>query len=99
MDELTPVKDIEKQAVKPPKMWSVIILNDDFTSFDIVIFCLVKFFGKTEEEAERIAIKVHNEGNGLIGVYSKEIAETKQTMAMNFARYHKSPLQMVLEEV
>lgn len=99
MEQLTPVKDVEKQAVKPPKMWSVIILNDDFTSFDIVIFCLVEYFGKTEEEAERIAMKVHNEGKGVIGVYTKEIAETKQTMAMDFARDYESPLQLVLEEV
>lgn len=99
MEQLTPVKDVEKQAVKPPKMWSVIILNDDFTSFDIVIFCLMEYFGKCEEEAERIAMKVHNEGKGVIGVYTKEIAETKQTMAMDFARDYESPLQLVLEEV
>lgn len=99
MEQLTPVKDVEKQAVKPPKMWSVIILNDDFTSFDIVIFCLMEYFGKSEEEAERIAMKVHNEGKGVIGVYTKEIAETKQTMAMDFARDYESPLQLVLEEV
>lgn len=99
MEQLTPVKDVEKQAVKPPKMWSVIILNDDFTSFDIVIFCLMEYFGKSEEESERIAMKVHNEGKGVIGVYTKEIAETKQTMAMDFARDYESPLQLVLEEV
>lgn len=99
MEQLTPVKDVEKQAIKPPGMWSVIILNDDFTSFDIVIYCLMEYFGKTEEDSVRIAMKVHKEGKGVVGVYIKEIAETKQAMAMEFAKYNEAPLQLILEEV
>lgn len=98
MGNLEAIKSTQKEAIKPPKMWNVVLLNDDFTSFDFVSFCLQNIFGKSVQEAERITMSVHEKGRGIAGQYTKEIAETKQVMTMEFAQAQGQPLKLVLEE-
>lgn len=92
-------KETVKQNVKPPKMYAVIIHNDDFTTFEFVIECLMSVFNKSEAEASKIAMSVHQEGKAIIGTYTLEIAETKQTIALKFAEMEEHPLKIELSEV
>ena len=91
---------LEKQRSKsaPPPLDKVLLLNDDFTPMDFVIQVLQKFFAKDREQATRIMLKVHNEGRGLCGVYSRDIAATKVDQVVAFARQHQHPLVCVMEE-
>ena len=91
---------LEKQRSKvaPPPLYKVLLLNDDFTPMDFDIQVLQKFFAKDREQATRIMLKVHNEGRGLCGVYSRDIAATKVDQVVAFARQHQHPLVCVMEE-
>ena len=91
-------KQTNKQAVKPPKLWSIIFVNDDFTTFEFVMFCLTNIFNKTEEQAFAITKDIHEKGKGVVGQYTKEIVETKQQMAIELARQNDHPLHVVIEE-
>lgn len=86
----------QKQA-RPP-LYRVLLLNDDFTPMDFVIAVLQRFFGMDREQATRTMLKVHNEGRGLCGVYSRDIAATKVEQVADFAREHQHPLACVMEE-
>lgn len=90
-------KETIKQALKPPVMWNVVFINDDFTPFDFVIYCLIDIFAKTQEQAEMIASDIHTKGKGIVGQYSKDIAQTKQDDAVNFARSMEHPLNVQIE--
>jgi len=90
-------KEVIKQAVKPPAMWQVIILNDDFTTQEFVVACLCHVFGKNEDEAFNIMMDVHLKGKGMVGRYTRDIATTKQRDAMDFARSEGHPLQIVAQ--
>ena len=83
---------------KEPKMYKVLLLNDDFTPMDIVVHILVKIFRRSETEANKIMLQVHTKGSGIAGVYSHEIAETKAFQASEFARQNEYPLQCIIEE-
>lgn len=83
---------------KPPPMYRVLLLNDDFTPMDFVVQVLQQFFAKNREQATQIMLKVHNEGAGVCGIYPHEIAETKVSQVTEFAREHQHPLQCVMEE-
>ncbi|MGB3426623.1 MAG: ATP-dependent Clp protease adapter ClpS, partial [Burkholderiaceae bacterium] len=89
-----------KQAsrVKPPPMYQVVLLNDDFTPMEFVVGVLQKFFGKGREQATQIMLKVHHEGRGVCGVYPRDIAATKVEQVCSYARQHQHPLQCVMEE-
>ena len=91
---------LEKRAakVKPPRMYQVILCNDDFTPMEFVVVVLQKFFAMDRERATRIMLKVHTEGRGVCGVYPKDIATTKVEQVVSFAREHQHPLQCVMEE-
>lgn len=86
-----------KPSLKQPSMYRVILLNDDFTPMDFVILVLKRFFRKTEEEATKIMLEVHQQGAGLAGVYTHEIAETKVYLVNEFSRTHQHPLKCVME--
>jgi len=73
-------------------------LNDDFTPMDFVIVVLQRFFGMDRENATRIMLKVHNEGRGICGIYSRDIASTKVEQVTAFARNNQHPLACVMEE-
>ena len=87
-----------KPRVKRPNMDRVLLLNDDYTPMEFVVHVLIRFFNKSQEDATRIMLHVHQNGVGECGVYTYEIAETKVTQVMDFARKHQHPLQCVMEK-
>ncbi len=91
---------ITKPNVKTqrPPLYHVLLLNDDYTPMDFVILILKKFFMKTEAEATRIMLQVHNEGAGLAGTYTYEVAETKVYTVNEFSRRQKHPLKCTMEK-
>ncbi len=87
-----------KPRVKRPNMYRVLLLNDDYTPMEFVVHVLIRFFNKNQEDATRIMLHVHQNGVGECGIYTYEIAETKVTQVMDFARKHQHPLQCVMEK-
>src|SRR5258708_25337890 len=87
-----------KPKTKRPNLYRVLILNDDYTPMEFVIHVLEKFFQKDAEAATKIMLHVHHHGLGECGVFTYEIAETKGTQVMDFARKHQHPLQCVMEK-
>jgi ATP-dependent Clp protease adaptor protein ClpS len=87
-----------KTQTKRPNLYRVLILNDDYTPMEFVTHVLERFFGKDHEAATRIMLHVHHHGIGECGVYTYEVAETKVTQVMDFARKHQHPLQCVMEK-
>ncbi len=87
-----------KPKTKKPSMYKVLMLNDDYTPMEFVVHVLERFFNKSREDATRIMLHVHRRGVGLCGVYTYEVAETKVTQVMDFARQHQHPLQCTLEK-
>lgn len=87
-----------KPKTKKPSMYKVLMLNDDYTPMEFVVHILERFFNKNRQEATRIMLHVHRRGVGLCGVYTYEVAETKVTQVMDFARQHQHPLQCTLEK-
>ena len=87
-----------RPKTKKPSMYKVLMLNDDYTPMEFVVFVLERFFGKTREEATQIMLHVHNRGVGVCGVYTYEVAETKATQVMDTARKEGHPLQCTLEK-
>jgi ATP-dependent Clp protease adaptor protein ClpS len=83
---------------KRPSLYRVLILNDDYTPMEFVIHVLERFFNKNREAATQIMLHVHNQGIGECGVYTYEIAETKVTQVMDFARKNQHPLQCIMEK-
>lgn len=81
-----------------PKMYKVILLNDDYTPMDFVVLVLRRFFAKTEEQATEVMLDVHKKGAGIAGVYSLEVAEMKVMQVNQFAQLNKYPLKSTLEE-
>ena len=88
----------EKNKIKPPRMFKVVLLNDDFTPMEFVVLVLQTFFAKGQEKATQIMLKVHMDGIGVCGVYSGDVAETKVKQVMTFARKNQHPLKCVMEE-
>ena len=88
----------ERAQTKPPRMYKVILFNDDYTTMEFVVEVLQRFFAMNRERALQIMLKVHNEGSAVCGVYSLDIAETKVTQVMEFAKQHGHPLRCVMEE-
>jgi len=87
-----------KPKSKRPSLYRVLILNDDYTPMEFVVHVLEKFFQKNVEAATEIMLHVHHHGIGECGVFTYEIAETKVTQVMDFARKHQHPLQCVMEK-
>jgi ATP-dependent Clp protease adaptor protein ClpS len=87
-----------KPLTKRPNMYRVLLLNDDYTPMEFVVDVLQRFFNKDREAATRIMLHVHNHGIGECGIYTYEVAETKVTQVMDFARKHQHPLQCVMEK-
>jgi ATP-dependent Clp protease adaptor protein ClpS len=88
----------EQVKTKKPSMYKVLLLNDDYTPMEFVVHVLERFFGKSREEATVVMLHVHQKGVGVCGVYTYEIAETKVTQVMDFARQHSHPLQCTMEK-
>ena len=88
----------EELELEEPKLYKVLLLNDDYTSMDFVIMVLMEIFHKDAKSANAVMYKIHEEGSGLCGVYDYEIAETKITQVHTLAKEHEFPLRATLEE-
>jgi ATP-dependent Clp protease adaptor protein ClpS len=88
----------ERAKTKPPRMYKVLLFNDDYTTMDFVIEVLQRFFELNRERALQIMLKVHNEGSAVCGVYSRDVAETKVARVTEFAKQHGHPLRCGMEE-
>ncbi len=87
-----------RPQTKRPSMYRVLLLNDDYTPMEFVVHVLERFFNKDREAATQIMLHVHHHGIGECGIYTYEVAETKVTQVMDFARKHHHPLQCVMEK-
>ncbi|HXC41121.1 MAG TPA: ATP-dependent Clp protease adapter ClpS [Burkholderiales bacterium] len=92
------VLEAKKARVKPPPLFKVLLLNDDYTPMEFVVIVLQKFFSMTREQATQVMLKVHREGMGVCGVYPRDVATTKVEQVKSFSRKHQHPLQCVMEE-
>jgi ATP-dependent Clp protease adaptor protein ClpS len=87
-----------KGETQRPSLYKVLLLNDDYTPMEFVVHVLERFFGKGQEEATQIMLHVHKKGVGICGVFTYEIAETKVSQVVDFARQHQHPLQCTMEK-
>ncbi|WP_298955519.1 ATP-dependent Clp protease adapter ClpS [uncultured Methylobacterium sp.] len=87
-----------KPRTKRPNLYRVLLLNDDYTPMEFVVHVVERFFNKSREDATRIMLHVHQNGVGECGIFTYEVAETKVTQVMDFARKHQHPLQCVMEK-
>ena len=90
--------EAKRSKLKPPPMFKVMLLNDDYTPMEFVVVVLQKFFSMSRERATQVMLKVHREGMGVCGVYPKDVAATKVEQVMAFSRKHQHPLQCTMEE-
>ena len=93
------VLEAERTKTKPPPLFKVLLLNDDYTPMDFVIVVLQNFFSMSREQATRIMLKVHKEGAGVCGVFPRDVAATKVELVTGYAREHQHPLACVMEEI
>ncbi len=88
-----------KPELAEPKKYVVVILNDDYTPMDFVVFVLMKFFYLSEANATQIMLQVHQQGRGVCGVYTRDIAQTKVFLVNEYARVNEYPLLCMIEQV
>lgn len=87
------------QRTAPPQMYQVVMLNDDYTPMEFVVLVLQEFFSKDREAATQIMLKIHLDGRGICGVYSRDIASTKVDQVLDAALKAGHPLQCICEPV
>ena len=87
------------QKTKPPQMYQVVLLNDDYTPMEFVVVVIQEFFSKDRETATQIMLKIHLDGKGICGVFSKDVAATKVDQVTEAARKNGHPLQCVSEPI
>jgi len=87
-----------KSKTQRPSMYKVLLLNDDYTPMEFVVLVLERFFGITNQHAVELMLTVHRRGVAVVGVFSFEVAETKVTQVMDFARQNQHPLQCTMEK-
>jgi ATP-dependent Clp protease adaptor protein ClpS len=90
---------VERQAAKtePPRMYQVVLLNDDYTPMEFVVMVLQEYFKRDLETATQIMLKIHHDGRGVCGVYSKDVAATKVELVVAAAHRGGHPLQCIME--
>ena len=90
---------VERQTAKtePPRMYQVVLLNDDYTPMEFVVMVLQEYFNRDLETATQIMLKIHHDGRGVCGVYSKDVAATKVELVLAAARRGGHPLQCIME--
>ncbi len=97
-NDLTGVATKTRSKVKKPSMYKVLMMNDDYTPMEFVVQVLEQFFSKAHEDAIRVMLQVHQRGVGICGLYTYEVAETKVTQVIDYARKNEHPLQCTLEK-
>src|SRR5689334_11841502 len=93
------VLERKTQKTKPPQMYQVVMLNDDYTPMEFVVVVIQEFFNKDRETATQIMLKIHLDGKGICGVFSRDVAATKVQQVQEAARQAGHPLQCVSEPV
>ncbi len=90
---------VERKVAKtePPRMYQVVLLNDDYTPMEFVVMVLQEYFKRDLETATQIMLKIHHDGRGVCGVYSKDVAATKVELVLAAARRGGHPLQCIME--
>ena len=92
------VQELQPKTKKPP-MFDVVVLNDDFTPMDFVVYVLKEIFNHSEQKANEIMLKVHNEGEASCGVFTKDLAETKSFEVNNLAKINDHPLISIVKPI
>ncbi|MEL0082375.1 MAG: ATP-dependent Clp protease adapter ClpS [Gammaproteobacteria bacterium] len=87
----------QKAELKPPPLFKVLLLNDDYTPMEFVVHILEHFFRLSREKSTQIMLHVHTRGKGVCGVYTREIAETKVAQVNDYARENEHPLKCEME--
>jgi ATP-dependent Clp protease adaptor protein ClpS len=96
-DEQSGVATARKEKVQPPKMYKVLMHNDDYTTMEFVVLVLQKYFQKNNSEAHSIMLAIHTRGFGVCGVYTYEVAESKVAKVVKYARDNGHPLKCSTE--
>jgi len=92
------VLEVQKTRLKPPPLYKVILLNDDYTPMDFVVVVLQTVFAMSREKATQVMLQIHREGMGVCGTYTREVAAAKVDQVLDFARKYQHPLQCTMEE-
>ena len=87
-----------RTRTKIPSLYKVLMLNDDYTPMEFVVLVLQRFFKMSLEDATRVMLHVHQRGVGICGIFSYEVAETKVSQVIDYARENQHPLQCTLEK-
>jgi|TARA_B110000438_G_C15775160_1_gene633719 ATP-dependent Clp protease adaptor protein ClpS len=90
---------LDKPQTKKPPLYRVIIMNDDYTPMEFVVFVLQSFFGFDKDNAQQIMLAIHTHGKGVCGIFTKEVAETKSMQVNNLAKEYEHPLISDIEQV
>jgi ATP-dependent Clp protease adaptor protein ClpS len=91
------VSTVEKPTTREPRRYQVVLHNDDYTTMEFVVHVLQKFFYKSETEATQIMLHVHHKGYGIVGLFTRDVAETKASQVMDYAKQHGHPLRCTAE--
>ena len=97
-DDTSTVATLDKPITKKPSLYRVIILNDDYTPMEFVVYVLQAFFGFDKDKAQQIMLAIHTHGKGVCGIFTREVAETKSLQINNFAKDNEHPLVSDIEE-
>ncbi len=90
---------ISKTELKFPSMYNVIMINDDYTPMDFVIQLLIEIFNRSIDEAKDITLNIHQDGQGIAGTYSHEVAEQKLSESWMISRHNGHPLKIIMEKM
>lgn len=96
-DRQDDLQTLQKRKIERVRPYKVILHNDDYTTMEFVVLILVKFFHKSETEATHIMLSVHHKGQGVAGIYTRDVAETKVAQVQDFAKQHGMPLRLTAE--
>ncbi len=91
------VAERKAARTKPPQLYQVVMLNDDYTPMEFVVMVLQQYFQRDPDSATLIMLKIHHEGRGVCGVYTKDVAATKVELVLTAARRDGHPLQCIME--
>lgn len=98
MNDVLTDRQIQRSTIAPPKRYGVFLLNDDYTTMDFVVSVLIDIFQMPEARAVAVMLEVHQQGRGLCGIYTFDIAQTKQHQVISTAEAEGFPLMCILEE-
>ena len=93
------LKEVTKNKTKKPNLFQVLLLNDDYTTMEFVVEVIRRFFGKSNDAAHALMLKIHIEGEAVCGVYSHDVAQTKVSQVIDFSRKNDQPLMCVIREL